>query len=336
VTRTMVEAHELSVRLDELYTRDDDEIWTDLFSSEILARVGTAGQRVAYAHNIIFDFAVSVLLIEDEPALVASFLAAEPARPVFLRPSINYYFTRLWFENRGVFWAVAWFLLKSHEVHLRLFGRLIPMTVVAREVQAVDDITPLFRALQDKDEAAPEVVLRLLQARRAMKAGPDELWLAIFERLIATPDRRFAWDLTVQTFEAVSVDGTKRLLESAGRIGRSVLDMAWQIRRQDRWADALGSSWAIRLVVRTHCTDPERGRALLSSILDSMADRTVSVEYVRNIASGVKSIWPCDPAFVAEIYERRLKDGEKARAAFEKVPQGSAKYRDAQRKLQRK
>jgi TolA-binding protein len=37
-----------------------------------------------------------------------------------------------------------------------------------------------------------------------------------------------------------------------------------------------------------------------------------------------------------EIYERRLKDVEKARAAFEKVPQGSAKYRDAQRTLQRK
>jgi tetratricopeptide (TPR) repeat protein len=37
-----------------------------------------------------------------------------------------------------------------------------------------------------------------------------------------------------------------------------------------------------------------------------------------------------------EIYERRLKDMEKARAAYEKVPPGSSKYRDAQRKLQRR
>jgi len=37
-----------------------------------------------------------------------------------------------------------------------------------------------------------------------------------------------------------------------------------------------------------------------------------------------------------EIYERRLRDTDRARAAFEKVPQGSGKYRDAQRKLQRK
>src|SRR5207244_3176615 len=98
VARAMVDARQLSLRLDALYSRDDDEVWTDLLSAEIVRPVGTSGQRVAFAHNILFDFAVSVLLIEDEPAQVAAFLAAEPARPVFLRPSINYYFTRLWFE----------------------------------------------------------------------------------------------------------------------------------------------------------------------------------------------------------------------------------------------
>jgi TolA-binding protein len=35
----------------------------------------------------------------------------------------------------------------------------------------------------------------------------------------------------------------------------------------------------------------------------------------------------------AEIYERRLKDLEKAREAYAKVPEGSARYRDAQRRL---
>ncbi|MBI2221018.1 MAG: ATP-binding protein, partial [Acidobacteria bacterium] len=155
LARAMVEAHQLSVRFDAAYKREDDEVWRDLFSAEILTQVGTAGQRVAFAHNILFDFAVSVLLIEDEPAQVAEFLAAEPARPVFLRPSINYYFTRLWAENRGAFWAVSWFLLTSEQVHLRLFGRLIPMAVVVREAVTVDDLDPVFRALAAKEAQAP-------------------------------------------------------------------------------------------------------------------------------------------------------------------------------------
>ena len=67
IARAMVEARQLSLRQDALYRREDDDIWQDLFSSEVLTKVGTTGQRVAFAHNILFDFAVSVLLIEDEP-----------------------------------------------------------------------------------------------------------------------------------------------------------------------------------------------------------------------------------------------------------------------------
>jgi len=45
---------------------------------------------------------------------------------------------------------------------------------------------------------------------------------------------------------------------------------------------------------------------------------------------------PYDAWFRAgEIYERRLKDMEKARAAYAKVAAGTGRYRDAQKKLSR-
>jgi hypothetical protein len=37
-----------------------------------------------------------------------------------------------------------------------------------------------------------------------------------------------------------------------------------------------------------------------------------------------------------ELYERRLKDSEKARAAYALVPAQSSRYRDAQKKLSEK
>ncbi len=304
ITRAMVDAHHLSLRHDTLYRQEDDDVWQDLFSSEVLTEVGTTGQRVSFAHNILFDFAVSVLLIEDEPEQVASFLGAEPSRPVFLRPSINYYFTRLWFEDRNAFWAVAWFLLASAPVHLRLFGRLIPMTVVVREARTVDDLEPIIQSVERNEEAGPDAVLRVLQARRALKAGNEEMWLAAFERLVAQLNRRFAWDLTAQTFDATTSDVSQAGLASAGRIGRKVLSSSWALRRDQAWADALAASWATRLVARSHCTDPEESRTLLRAILGSICDRALSVEYVRHIVWNIDAIWPCDPPFVAEIYER--------------------------------
>ena len=304
IARAMVDARQLSLRQDAGYRREDDEVWRDLFSSEILRRVGTAGQRVAFSHNILFDFAVSFLLIEDEPEHVAEFLAADPARPVFLRPSINYYFTRLWFEDRTAFWAVAWFLLTSDLVHLRLFGRLIPMTVVVREARTVNDLAPLIESVERNEEAGPDAVLRLLQARRALNARREEMWLAAFEQLIARPNRSFAWDLTVQTFEVMARDIPQEVLESVGRIGRTVLSFTWALRNDQAWADALAATWATRLVARSYCTDPERSGTLLRAVLGSIGDKTLSVEYVRHITQNVDAIWPSDPQFVAEVYER--------------------------------
>ena len=81
IARAMVETRQLSLRQDALYRREDDDVWRDLFSSEVLTELDTTGQRVAFAHNILFDFAVSFLLIEDEPRQVASFWPPnQPAR----------------------------------------------------------------------------------------------------------------------------------------------------------------------------------------------------------------------------------------------------------------
>ena len=306
IARAMIEARQLSRRIDSLYKRSDDQIWQDLLSADILTTAGTADQRVSFAHNILFDFAVSVLLLEDEPVQVAAFLTAEPARPVFLRPSINYYFTRLWFENRDVFWNVAWFLLSNEQIELRLFGRLIPTAVIVREARTVADLSPIFRALDARDRAAPHAVHRLLQARRALKARRQDMWLSAFEQLTRRFDRRFAWDLTVQTHDAVASGATTQALESAGRTARAIMSFVWSIRPEQPWADALGAAWATRLVVRTYCTDPASSQALLRPILESIGDTTLSVEYSRHIASQVEAIWTCDPAFVAEIYELLL------------------------------
>ena len=304
IAGAMVEARQLSLRQDAHYRQEDDSAWRDLLSSGVLTEVGTARQRVAFGHNILFDFAVSLLLIDDEPAQVAAFLAAEPARPVFLRPSINYYLTRLWFQDRNVFWTVAWFLLTHERADLRLFGRLIPMAVVVREARGVEDLAPVIDAVDREEDAVADAVLRLLQARRALRVGNEEMWFLAFEHLLGRLHRRFTWELTVQTFDGITSDLPPAVLASAGRIGRTVLGFTWALRDREAWADSLASSWATRLVTKTYCTDAEQSRRLLSEILESFGDGSLSVAYVQHIARNIDAIWHCDPAFVAEIYEQ--------------------------------
>lgn len=73
VTRQMVEERSLSVSQETVYSLGTNGIttaqaaWDDLLSDEILAKVSSTRQRIAFSHNILFDYAVSLLLIEDEP-----------------------------------------------------------------------------------------------------------------------------------------------------------------------------------------------------------------------------------------------------------------------------
>ena len=129
----MVQERSLSVRIDEIDDVDLDEpVFDKLQSDEILTKVSSTGQRIAFSHNILFDYAISVLLIDDEPQHLERFVTGDPSRPLFLRPSLTYFFTRLWYYDSTSFWKAFWHIFpNAQSVDLHLVARLIPTSVIA-------------------------------------------------------------------------------------------------------------------------------------------------------------------------------------------------------------
>ena len=141
VAHQMVKERSLTVRRDNIYDSlhldkpARQTAWDNLLSDEIVTKVSSTKQRVAFSHNILFDYAISVLLIEDDPQLLENFVLEDSSRPLFLRPSLTYFFTRLWYDAPENFWNAFWHILPSNQsVHLRLFARLIPTSVIANRV----------------------------------------------------------------------------------------------------------------------------------------------------------------------------------------------------------
>jgi len=72
--------------------------------------------------------------------------------------------------------------------------------------------------------------------------------------------------------------------------------------------------------------------AMMFTQMDRHADAAAVLEDM-----GARGGNPMDVWFrLGEIYERRLNNPEKAQEAYAKVPAGSPRYNDAQRKLKRK
>ena len=314
IVRQMVKEHSLTVRLDNIDNDLDldkparETAWNDLLSDEILARVSSTRQRIAFSHNILFDYAISVLLIDDEPRQIERFVREDPSRPLFLRPSFIYFFTRLWYDASENFWNVFWHVLPSNQyVHLRLFARLIPTSVIANEARDIDQLKQLLKKLDNGEGIGNEAMTYLLQSLRTLQIERDPLWSNFFDQASAYLHANFAWDLTTLTsemLERATKNQETAVINASGRVGRRLLAWIWQERKtnKDDWYNRLGGSWGVPLVAKTYGTDVEESRTLLEKVLELPQEDNFPINFLRWLTEHVDKIWVYDPEFVALIY----------------------------------
>ena len=316
IARRMVDKRLLTVERDKIYEDIDldksarQKAWDNLLSDEILAKVSSTGQRIAFSHNILFDYAISVLLIEDEPQQLEDFVHEDPSRSLFLRPSFTYFFTRLWYDNDAPekFWRAFWHILPSDQsLHLRLFARLIPTSVIANEARSIDQLKPLLERLRNGGEFADEAMTHLLQSLRTLQIGHDTLWCNFFDQVSAHLHPKFAGDLATLTSEMLEraiKNEEEAVINACGRVGRRLLEWIWQEREmnEDDWYNRLGGYQIVPLVAKTYGTNVEESRALLEKVLDLTQEDDFPIEFLTRLTEHIDKIWGRDPEFVGLIY----------------------------------
>ena len=301
-----IKRSDISEALD-LDTPTKQAAWNQLQSDEILAKVSSTGLRIAFSHNILFDYAVSALLIEDDSQQLEDFILEDESRPLFLRPSLTYFFTRLWYKAPDVFWDVFWHVFPSNQsVHLRLVARIIPTSVIANEARDVEQLKPILDELARGREIANEAMMWLLQSLRALEIERDSLWCSFFEQISAHLHPDFAWDLGLLSSKALdrASKTDTGINESCGQVGRQMLKWIWKKRQtgEDDWYHRLAGSWVVPLVARMYYTAPEESRALLEKVLELAQEDDFPINLLKRLTEHVDKIWEEDHEFVVSIY----------------------------------
>lgn len=336
IARALVEAHRLSIRKDQVYDPAQETAWRELLSANVLEEFNR--QRIGFSHNIFFDYAVSILLIEDTPEDFESFVSADPSRPLFLRPSLNHFFTRLWHTAPGKFWSIFWHSLPSKQVHLRLFARLLPTGVVVAELRSMEEIQPLFDYREQDQELVDEAILRILQALRALDVKSYDLWTQILLKISADCRSTFVGELancTSWIFDTAKKAERKDIQASCGAIVRNIMNWIWKQRGEKNYRyDRLASAWLVPLIAETFSTAPAESREALLPILQIVKEAGFPIGYLYHLTHELNHIVSSDPDFVRHVYgavsEKHETSEEKTDMGSPVMPLSSTRRQDYQ------
>ncbi len=309
VTDAMLAARTLSVPTSAVYVSSEQAAWHELHSSEVLTSTTAGHSRTSFGHNILFDYAISILSLDTAEGGPRTFLEQDPSRALFLRPSLNYFFLRLWHHDRPVFWEMLFSVSRSTRSQVRLFTRVLPPTIVSAEARSAHDLDPLLERL-GHDESTPEIVLRVLQALRFAGVPRPDVWAPVCERLAGHAVTDFVWELALVLDHLSRVEETPDVHACVGSSARSLLAWAFDQRADNPTADRLGSVWLVPLVARTIDTDPPSASELLTRVVDGIGYATVSVDYAYRLADQLDKVWPWVPELAALFFQSSFSHAE--------------------------
>ena len=230
-----------------------------------------------------------------------------PSRPLFLRPSLTYFFTRLWYyEDTKYFWCAFWHILRSDQsVSLRLVARLIP-TKRNRNLnhEKLNNWNPLIQKLQNREPIAEEAITRLFQALQTLQIKREKPWIDFCDQVSEYLHINFAWDLANLTSDILEKTTDSNVIDTCGRIGRRLLKWVWQERetKTDDWYNRFGGRCAVSLVAKTYHMHIEESRALLEKVLQLTQEENFPIGFLTWLTDNVDKIFIHDP----EICESNL------------------------------
>ena len=320
VLRAAVEAMSrervLHVDRDLVETVDAGPHISDLLSEQVIIewrpRPEDAPRRstLAFAHHVLFDYAVARLLLRRSASRLAESLTADPALVLLGRPSLVMHFHFLWAldpqgKAREDFWETA--LAVCGPAGIPEIGKLIGPGVAAEIGLTIHEFKPLLVALADANDsvrASGENALahcvRALLAERGSQPEAVRLCCDLAERLssIFTIGSAYptSWILSdlVARLDQLSTAQAQQL----GTASRRLLAFAWAQSGRDRWLVVM----AIQFVCQTFGTDVAKSSELLRRAIELNHLTQHGSEELSFLANAVNSITPHDSALVRDVY----------------------------------
>ena len=315
VTSEMVNTRTLSIPFGSAYKQKGaSETFRSLLSDEVLRTTQT--QRVTYVHNILFDFSVSKLLLDEERLF--AFLE-DSSRSIFFRPSVSHFLALLWYGDRDAFWKViSRFFAPNYVLPARL--HVLPGMTIANSATSVQELGALLALPGTVGVNTILSVLRAVQAFGGITSRRSRLWMYLISELSSRLDLAFLNEylalIDVASQESIWTKDESRKLASASI---QLLKWMWNEAKENQSMAAasllldLAASRVIPIVTRFYRVDSDEIRTTLRLVLDRIGRPDVSANEAYWLANSLDIVIDTDPAFVVDVFAAIFAHEEKSK-----------------------
>lgn len=304
VTQRMVDSRMISVALRDFAPSEiSDGSLTNLLRDEILIK--SESGRISYAHNILFDFAISKLLIDE--LNVMTFVLSSPARGIFYRPSISYLMARFWFRDRALFWKTVERFFERRATTPGVVA-ITAAKAMCDLAQTIADLASLFELSSETRIRVIVFLLRAIQALDGLNGEKRYVWIAFLVESLSYVDKQFLNE-AIALIE-VALRGTASATEVQLLTLVAVKYLRWIWSKAETEADisdarSLADFAAARLipiVAKNYSATPAVAKAILTEVLGRFKNPRSSANEAFRVASNLDSVIENDPELASDIY----------------------------------
>lgn len=319
VCERMVKARALRVDRSAVANPENSTLIGNLLSEQVLIEwqpsPDTPPDRyiLAFAHNVLFDYAVARLLLRSDPESVVRRFGDNPELVIVIRPSLLLHLHHLWKidSDHRQFWDLVIRIIQSATIPE--IGKLIGPSVAAELSRGLYDLKPMLDVLEKADAPAQnedeQSLGHLIGALLAGGGGSYEIkllgagagpWCELLEYVSRHLRPSIAYivrSLMLSICEHPE-DFTPEQRTTAGRTARRLLEFAWSQTPRNSWLVI----HALQCVCRTFESDPSASALLLRGCLNPQHFLKFGFEEMPWLARETKRLIPMAPELVEEIY----------------------------------
>ena len=307
LTEEMLSQHQFQtqINIDNQFVED-----LSLLAKRGVLDVDYKDRRVAFSHDLLFDYAVSKLATgQDQVVNFMKQMTKSPDNALMVATGARMAFQSLWKRNRCNFWDTCIAIASSNVSH---FCMIIPTTVVAEMTDDIEDLEPLIEHLIDRRNPKYDTALLLVdQCTRSLEVvhephgsgRRDATWIQIAIRLAAVTTGKL-----IPTFHMLLGTWINKIgsLDDDAQRGIGILSRRYLVYNLDCDNNRFGIELALRGIVRTLGYAPVESLQLMNKLLDASRVREYGHDDLRFIANHLATLagyGTCASSFIVDVYK---------------------------------